>query len=444
MKTKPIVAIIGRPNVGKSTLFNALAKKNIAIVHDLPGVTRDRNYIDVTLDAVSFTLVDTGGFDPGVEDAMGRLVQEHARVAVEEADLIIFLMDGKDGLMYGDEEIARILQRSQKPVLYTINKVESRVDEINIADFYKLGIEPLFSISAKNRLGISDLMDAVCKSIPESQEDTSSQDETVVSIIGRPNVGKSSFINKLLGYERLMVSSMAGTTRDPVDSLFRFNNKTIRFIDTAGIRKKSTISYSLEKYCVFQALKSINRSSICMLMLDASQGVTTQDAKLAAQIYDRNRACILVINKWDLIEKDNKTHDAFTKQVQSELAFIDFAPVVTVSALTGLRVRKILEIIIEIARVYEKRVSTPELNRGLKEIYDTNPPPRGKSSKTNIYYAAQVDTGPPMFKLFTNNIDAFPDNYRRYLERSIREKFALQGVPICLHIRQRDKKTKKN
>ena len=443
MKAKPIVAIIGRPNVGKSTLFNALAKKNIAIVHDLPGVTRDRNYIDVTHDEFSFTLIDTGGFDPGTDDAMGRLVQEHARVAVEEADLIIFLMDGKEGLMYGDEEIALILQRSKKPVLYAVNKVESLADETNLAEFYRLGIEPLLSVSAKYRQGITDLMHEVSTRIPEAQADESSQDEIVVSIIGRPNVGKSSFINKLLGYERLMVSAAAGTTRDPVDSLFRFNNQSIRFIDTAGIRKKSTISYSLEKYCVVQALKSINRSSICMLMLDASQGVTTQDAKLAAQIYDRNRACILVINKWDLLEKDNKTHDAFTKQVQSELAFIDFAPVVTVSALTGLRVRKILEIIIEIGRVYEKRVSTPELNRGLKEIFNTNPPPRGRSSKTNIYYATQVETKPPAFKLFTNNVEAFPDNYRRYLERSIREQFDFQGVPICLYITQRDKKPKK-
>jgi GTP-binding protein len=434
---KPVVAIIGRPNVGKSTLFNAMARKNIAIVHDLPGVTRDRNYADVKWDESTFTLVDTGGFGLDTKDDLSDLVQVHAQIAVEEADLIIFLMDGREGLLNGDLEIAQILRKAMKPVLYAVNKVENRKIEENITDFYRLGADTIIPVSAKNKLRISDLLDEVCKLIPRYQGKEFSKDETVVSIIGRPNVGKSSLINKILGYERLMVCHEAGTTRDPVDSLIQYNKKIIRFIDTAGIRRKSRIGYNLEKYCVFRAMKSINRSSVCILMVDASEGVASQDAKLAAQINDRNRVCILVINKWDLIEKDGKKHDEFIKQVRSDLAFIDFAPIVAVSALTGQRVRKILDIIDEIGSIYEKRVPTSEFNRELKAIYDRKPPPRGRRGMTKIYYAAQVGAGPPTFKLFTNNPEAFRPNYIRYLERAIRERFGFDGCPICLQIAER-------
>ena len=438
----PVVAIIGRPNVGKSTLFNVIARKNIAIVHDMPGVTRDRNYVDIRLDKNTFTLVDTGGFDPVTEDDLSHLVQEHAQIAVEEADLIIFLMDGREGLLAEDLEITRIIQKAEKPVLYVVNKVENRQTKENITDYYRLGVDTVISISAKNKQGIKDLLDEVCREIPQYQAEEFSKDETVVSIIGRPNVGKSSLINKILGYKRLLVSERAGTTRDPVDSLIRYNNRTMRFIDTAGIRKKSHRGYNLEKYSVFKALRSINRSSVCILMIDASQGVTSQDAKLAAEICERSRACILVINKWDLIVKGNKTHAAFIGQVRADLAFMDFAPIVAVSALTGHRVRKILDIIEGIGITYEKRVPTATFNRELKAIYDRHPPPRGRGSITRIYYATQVNTGPPTFKVFTNKPRTFPPHYRKYLERSIRERFGFEGAPICLQITERDKKSK--
>ncbi len=439
---RPIVAVVGRPNVGKSTLFNAIARKNIAIVHDLPGVTRDRNYTDVAWDTYLFTLVDTGGFDPGLEDDLAPLVKEQVHIAVEESDLIIFLMDGRQGLQHGDYEIARILSKTDKSVLYVVNKVESDAIRENVTDYYRLGVDKILTVSAKNRQGITDLMDEICMLIPESTPEVFSENETVVAIIGRPNVGKSSLINRIIGQRRLAVSQKAGTTRDPVDSLMRYHSHTIRFIDTAGIRKKSRIDFSLEKYCVFKALKSIIRSEICILVIDAAQGVTVQDAKLAAEIYDRNRACILAINKWDLIEKNTKTYDAFIQQVQSELAFIDFAPIVTISALTGQRVRKIMDIICNIGNSYIKRVDTPALNKALKAIYERHPPPRGRGTIPRIYYAAQVDTAPPTFKLFTNKPSSFPPHYRKYLERAIREKFDFHGAPICLRIIQRKSTTK--
>jgi GTP-binding protein len=442
MKTRPVVAIVGRPNVGKSTLFNTLAKKNIAIVDDLAGVTRDRNYVDILWDAYAFTLVDTGGFDPDLDDELALLVQEHARLAVEEADIIIFLMDGKQGLLHNDIEITRILQKSGKPVIYAVNKVEKTVDEQNSVDFYRLGVDQVVPISAKNRLGINDLMTAVCAYAAPGQESAEITDETIVSIIGRPNVGKSSLVNKLVGYNKHMVSSIAGTTRDPVDTIIKYNQKTIRFIDTAGIRKKSRMSYSLEKYTALQALRSINRSSICILMLDAAQGVTTQDAKLAAEIYDRRRACIILINKWDLIEKETKTHEAYVNNVRAELSFIDFAPIITVSAATGLRVRKLFEMIETLGAGYSRRVPTSAVNRGIEQIYEQNPPPRGPSHRTRIYYSSQVSTAPPTFKIFTNHTEAFQPSYLRYFERAVRERFGFEGLPIRIEIAARAKKEK--
>jgi GTP-binding protein len=442
MKTRPVVAIVGRPNVGKSTLFNTLAKKNIAIVDDLAGVTRDRNYVDILWNEYALTLVDTGGFDPDVDDELALLAQEHARLAVEEADIIIFLMDGKQGLLHNDIEITRILQKSGKPVIYAVNKVEKTVDEQNSVDFYRLGVEQVVPVSAKNRLGIQDLMTAVCAYAVPGQEPAEIADETIVSIIGRPNVGKSSLVNKLVGYNKHMVSSIAGTTRDPVDTIIKYNQKAIRFIDTAGIRKKSRMSYSLEKYTALQALRSINRSSICILMLDAAQGVTTQDAKLAAEIYDRKRACIILINKWDLIEKETKTHEAYVNKVRAELSFIDFAPIITVSAVTGLRVRKLFDLIEALGAGYSRRVATSEVNRGIEQIYEQNPPPRGPSHRTRIYYASQVATAPPTFKIFTNHTEAFQPSYLRYFERAVRERFGFEGLPIRIEIAARAKKEK--
>jgi len=442
MNARAVVAIVGRPNVGKSTLFNTLARRNIAIVHDLPGVTRDRNYIDILWDEYAFTLVDTGGFDTSIDDELSQLTQEQARIAVEEADIIIFLMDGKEGLQHSDIEITRLLQKSQKPVVYAVNKAEKQVDEAGSVDFYRLGVDRIFPISAKNKLGISELMASVCAYAIPGQTVGAREQETVISIIGRPNVGKSSLVNKLLGYNKHMVSSIAGTTRDPIDTMITYNRKILRFIDTAGIRKKSRISFGLEKYTAFQSLRSINRSSICILMLDASQGVTTQDMKLAAEIYDRKRSCIILVNKWDLVEKETKTHEAFVEKVRADLPFIDFAPIMTASAVTGLRVRKLFELIEKLGEGYARRIATSEVNRGIEQIYSQNPPPRGRTTRTRIYYASQIETAPPTFKIFTNHPDAFQPAYLRYFERALRERFGFEGIPVCLDISERTKKEK--
>jgi GTPase len=439
---KPVVAIIGRPNVGKSTLFNALARKNIAVIDDQPGVTRDRNYIDVVWEDRRFTLVDTGGFDPGIDDEMSELVTEHAKMAVSEADCIIFLMDGMAGLTHGDVDIARILQKSNKPVIYAVNKMEGRQARENLTDYYRIGIDAVISIAARHKEGLWELMEEVCRRIAPCAPDADGDDETVVSIIGRPNAGKSSLINKLIGKNRFVVSSIAGTTRDAVDTDIRFKNRTIRFIDTAGIRKKSRIGYALEKYCAFQAFQSVSRSSICMLLIDAAQGVSTQDAKLADIICERNRACIVVLNKWDLIEKDTRTMNEFIKNVRDKLAFLDYAPVMVVSAKTGVRVRTLLDTICLLHDRYRIRVATAELNRALQDITASKPPPKG-ATRTKFFYATQVSSGPPVFKIFTNNPHSIPRHYNRYLERRFREQFGFEGVPVELQFAHKSKDGKR-
>jgi GTP-binding protein len=437
---KPIIAIVGRPNVGKSTLFNAIARRRKAIIDDMPGVTRDRNYTDVERDGKAFILVDTGGFDIDSKSDMARLIREQAQMAVEEADAIIFLMDGREGLQPTDIEITRMLQQTSKPVFYTINKVESAALEQDATEFYQLGVEPLYTISAKNRTGIGDLIDEVIASIPEVMVKEAADAETVISVIGRPNVGKSSFVNKILGYERLLVSDQPGTTRDAIDTVFRYKNKSIRIIDTAGIRRKSRVSLRVEQYCIMKALNSIRRSAICLLLIDAAQGVTDQDQKLAAEIYEMKRACIVVINKWDLIAKDNKTHETYLRTVYEKLPFLDFAPSLCVSALTGLRVRKVLDLLAEVERTYEQNVSTGEFNRMLKSVIERNPMPRFRGKNIKIYYGTQVGTAPPSFVLFTNAPKEIPEHYQRYLEREIRAQFDFAGTPIRLTFKDRPKR----
>jgi GTP-binding protein len=436
----PVVAIIGRPNVGKSTLFNAIARRNLAIVHDLSGVTRDRNYTDITLDSHSFTLIDTGGFDPAGEDDFARLVREQAIFAIDESDLIIFLMDGTDGLMHSDLDIARQLQRSGKPVLYVVNKVEGRAIEEGLPDFYRIGADTIYAVSAKHKNGMREFLDALVGRLPENEPDEQAENEIVCSIIGRPNVGKSSLINRLIGQERFMVSATAGTTRDPVDTVMKYHAQAIRFIDTAGIRRKSSMGYKLERFCDLMALKSINRSALCILMIDATEGVTTHDARLAAQIYDRRRACIVAVNKWDLMEKQDKSYEHFIRDVREKLAFIDFAPVIALSALTGQRVRKILDMILDIGQRYTVRISTPEVNRAIEEICAHHAPPGSGNKRTKIYYVTQFATAPPVFKIFTNNPKGFTKPYIKYLERSLRDRFGMNSIPLCIQVSGRDTK----
>jgi GTP-binding protein len=438
---KPIIAIVGRPNVGKSTLFNAIARRRKAITDDMPGVTRDRNYISAEWNGRAFILVDTGGFEITADSNIARLIREQTQMAIEEADAIIFLMDGREGLQPTDIDIARMLQQTSKPVFYTINKVESAAIERNTAEFYQLGVEPLHTISAKNRTGISDLIEKVLASTREALPAMEAVDtETVISVIGRPNVGKSSFVNKLLGYERLLVSDQPGTTRDAIDTVFRYKNKNIRIIDTAGIRRKSRVSLRVEQYCIMEALNAIRRSSICLFLLDAVQGVTDQDQKLAAEIYEMKRACIVVVNKWDLIAKDHKTYDNYIRAVFNHIPFLDFAPALCVSALTGLRVRKVLDLLEAVEKTYNQNVSTGEFNRVLTSIIARNPMPRYRGKNIKVYYGTQVGVAPPTFVLFTNAPQQIPEHYQRYLEREIRAQFDFAGTPIRLLFRERPKR----
>ena len=433
----PVVAIVGRPNVGKSTLFNAIARRNVAIIDDQPGVTRDRNYLDVTREGRSFTLVDTGGFDPGIDDGMSELVRQQARFAVEEADLVVFVMDVRQGLLPGDEEIARILQQARKPIIYAINKVEGREAEEGLYDFYRLGVDALVAVSAKHRENLSEIIYAIVDHLPPATAEPSRADEIVTSIVGRPNVGKSSIVNRLTGQERLVVSEVAGTTRDPVDTVVRYNGRKLRFIDTAGLRRKSRIGYTLEKYTAYQSLRSISRSQVSVLVIDATAGITAQDAKIASQIHERHRAPVIIANKWDLVAKDDKTHDAFVRQLRQTLNFIDYAPVLVVSAKTGVRVRQLLEVIADSGTRYHNRISTADLNRALEQIIDRKPPPRGPGRATKIFYATQVAAAPPVIKIFTNYPKSFTPAYQRYLERTLRDHFAFDGIPLCLQIVQR-------
>jgi GTPase len=437
---KSIVAIVGRPNVGKSTLFNAIARRRKAIIDDMPGVTRDRNYADVERDGKAFILVDTGGFDIGSDTAMAKLIKEQAQLAIEEADAIIFLLDGREGLHPTDVDITRMLQKTRKPVFYTVNKVESEALERNAAEFYQLGVEPLYTISAKNKIGVADLLGEIMSCLAPVKIAEEQERETVVSVIGRPNVGKSSFINRILGYERLLVSDQAGTTRDAIDTVFRYKNRSMRIIDTAGIRRKSRISMRVEKYCIMEALHTIRRSSICLLLIDAAQGVTDQDQKLASEIYALHRACILVINKWDLIEKDNKSYDNFIASVYDQLPFLDFAPALCVSALTGLRVRKVLDAITDVERVYEQTVNTAEFNRFLKAAAARNPLPRKGGRSIKIYYGTQNGVKPPTFVFFSNAPGEIPAHYMRYMERAIRDRFDFTGSPIRIDFKARPKR----
>ncbi len=437
-RIKPIIAIVGRPNVGKSTLFNAIARRRKAIIDDMPGVTRDRNYTTVDWNGRAFILVDTGGFEIDAGSDIARLIREQTQMAIEEADAIIFLMDGREGIQPTDCDITRMLQKTSKPVFYTINKVESAAIEQNAVEFYQLGVARLYTISAKNRTGINDLIEDVITSTQEAPPVMEDSDaETVISVIGRPNVGKSSFVNKILGYERLLVSDQPGTTRDAIDTVFRYKNKNIRIIDTAGIRRKSRVSQRVEQYCIMEALNAIRRSTLCLFLIDAVHGVTDQDQKLAAEIYEMKRACVVVVNKWDLIVKDTTTHDNYVRAVYNRLPFLDFAPVICVSARTGLRVRNVLDLVERVEKTYKQTVGTGEFNRVLKSIIARNPMPRYRGKNIKLYYGTQVGIAPPSFVLFTNAPKQIPEHYQRYLERGIREQFDFSGTPIRLLFKER-------
>ena len=435
---KPVIAIIGRPNVGKSTLFNRLVRKKKAIVIDEPGATRDRNYADAVWEGKSFVLIDTGGFEPASEEKILIQMREQTTLAMEEADAIIFLLDGRGGLTPADRDIAAILRQVKKPVFFTVNKVDGPKQEHSAVEFYELGVDHLYPISAQHGEGIYELMDAVAETLPG---DAISHDEDAaplrIAVIGKPNVGKSSLVNRILGLERTIVNPLPGTTRDAIDTPFEYEGMKYVLIDTAGIRRKSRISLVLEKYSVVQALKTIDRCDIALILIDAVEGMTDQDVKIAGLAYEEGKACIIVVNKWDAVEKDNWTVGRYVMDMKDKSKFLDFAPIIFVSALTGQRVMKIFNIVQEVYQEYTKRIGTGEFNRVCRAIIDRNPPPRTSFRANTFVYMTQVSVKPPTFVFFVRDAQGVHFSYQRFLANQIRESFGFHHVPIRLFFKNK-------
>jgi GTP-binding protein len=435
---KPVVAIVGRPNVGKSTLFNRLYGRRKAIVDDMPGVTRDRNYADVDRFDVPFTLIDTGGFEPVSSDRLLQQMREQSRLAMEEADVILFVMDAREGLTPADREVVDMLRRVEKPVFYLANKVESEKQLADLGDFYSLGIERIFPISAEHNRGVDDLMEEVLTTFPATGAAKEDDNVTRIAVVGRPNVGKSSLVNRLLGYERVVANPTAGTTRDSVDTMFNCNRKRYLLIDTAGIRRKGRISLQVETYSVVDALRSIERADVALILLNAEEGVVEHDAKIAGYAYEAGKACIFIVNKWDTLNKDNSTTGKFVDRIRTEFKYLSFAPIVFVSALTGQRTGKIMSEVEKVMAQYSKRVSTSELNKVLREAVEHHHPPLAGGKRVKFYYASQVGTKPPSFVFFTNSNEGIHFSYERYLSNMLRQAFDFSGAPLRLMFRGRE------
>jgi GTP-binding protein len=436
---KLVIAIVGRPNVGKSTLFNRIARGKKAIVWNEPGVTRDRNYADVEWDESTFTLIDTGGFEPVSKDRIFIQMREQCELAMEEANVVLFVMDGKEGLIPSDKEIADILRRQKKPVFYIVNKIDGSKDEEKVFEFYGLGVEPIHSISAEHRYGVDGLMDEVIKVLPGSTEEKWDRDAAKVAVVGRPNVGKSSLINRLLGYKRMIVDEAPGTTRDAIDTLFERDGKRYVLIDTAGIRRKSRISLRLEKYSIVEALRTIDRSDVALLLLDSKEGVTDQDARIGGFIHEKGKGCILVVNKWDLVEKDSQTMGQYEREVREDLKYLTYAPILFISALTGQRIKKVLDVIDHVAEQTKKRIPTSPLNKYFGDWIEKLPPGLYKNRRVKLNFITQVSTAPPTFVIYTNFPGGIHFSYERYLLNQMRETFGFEGVPIRLYFRKKGK-----
>lgn len=427
---KQVVAIVGRPNVGKSTLFNKLIGDRLSIVKNEPGVTRDRLYRETEWSGREFILVDTGGLEPRTDDFMMNKIKEQAQVAIDEADVVIFLVDGKAGITALDEDVTNILRKKDKKVVVAVNKIDNYIKEAeNILEFYSLGFEDVVGISAEHKINLGDLLDTVTGKFAEKKEQER-EEGLKIAVLGRPNAGKSSLVNKLLNEERSIVSDIAGTTRDAIDSSLKYKEETYTLIDTAGIRRKSKVEDAIEYYSVLRAIKSIKRADVCVLMLDATELLTEQDKRVAGLIYEERKPIIIAVNKWDLIEKDNTSVKKFTELVKAELPFLSYAPVVTISALTGKRTVNILEQAKFIAGEYHKKITTGLLNQVLAEMIAQNPVPTRKGRAVKINYATQVSQAPPKFVFFSNNPELVHFSYQRYIENKLREYFGFEGCPI--------------
>ncbi len=434
---KPIVAVVGRPNVGKSTFFNQIVGKRISIVDDQPGVTRDRIYADTEWLNRKFTLVDTGGLDPESDDELLVQMRRQVEIAIDTADVIVFLVDGQVGVTPADHQIANLLRKTRKPVVLAVNKIDNFEDESMVADFFSLGLSEPIGISATHKRGIGDLLDKVVKYLPEKGIDEEEDQVIKIAVVGRPNVGKSSLVNRILGEERVIVSDIPGTTRDAIDTPFEADGKEYLIIDTAGIRRKSRINESLERYSVLRALAAIRRSDVVLMMLDATQPVAEQDAKIANLAIEEGKATVIVVNKWDLIEKDTYTMEEYKNRILQKLGFIAYAPMVFISAKTGQRTNRILELVDEVYSRYTMRVATGVLNDCISDATAVVAPPSEKGRMLRIYYATQVSVKPPTFVLFVNDPQLMKESYQRYLENYLRKTFDLMGTPIRLLVRQR-------
>lgn len=436
---RPIVAIVGRPNVGKSTLFNRLLGRRKAIVDDMPGVTRDRNYASVDRFEVPFTLIDTGGFEPVSPELLLQQMRTQSQLAMDEADVVIFLMDGRAGLTVADREVAAMLRQMKKPVFYVVNKVDGEKVEALSAEFYELGIDNFYTVSAAHNHGINDLMDEIIAVFPKDSLTTEDDDLTRIAVVGRPNVGKSSLVNRLLGFERSVANPVAGTTRDSIDTLFTCNKKRYLLIDTAGIRRKGKVSLKIETYSVVDALRSIEKADVVLIVINAEEGVTEQDTKIAGYAYEAGRSCLFVVNKWDTVEKDNSSMGKFIEKIRMEFKYLAFAPIVFVSAASGQRTGKIIAEVDALMEQYSKRVSTADLNHVFKEAVESHHAPLSSGRRVKFYYATQVAVKPPSFVIFTNQPEGIHFSYERYLTNKIREAFGFTGITIKLMFRGREK-----
>ncbi|MDK2984631.1 MAG: GTPase [Clostridia bacterium] len=436
---KPIIAIVGRPNVGKSTLFNRITGGRVAIVDDLPGVTRDRLYRDASWCEHQFTVVDTGGIEfAGKSDKIIEQVKNQADLAIEEADLILFVVDGRQGITPADEDVAEIIRKTNKPVILVVNKIENFDNPSNVYEFYNLGLGEPIAISAEHGHNIGDLLDRVVEILPDIEEEDL-EDIIKIAVVGRPNVGKSSLVNKILGQERVIVSDIPGTTRDAIDSFLKRDGKQYILIDTAGIRRKARINLPTERYSVIRSLRAVDRSDVVLVLINATEGVTEQDKKIAGYVHEQGKSVIIAVNKWDLIEKDHATMNKFDEEIRHELGFMQYAPTIYISALTGQRVGKIFDLVDFVAEQATYRVATSLLNEVIRDALAYTPPPTEKGKRLKIFYVTQSGTKPPSFVLFVNDKKLLHFSYKRYIENQLRQAFGFEGNPLRIIVRERKK-----
>ena len=439
--SKPIVAIIGKPNVGKSTFFNYLVGSRVSIVEDTPGVTRDRIYADSNWRGRNFTLIDTGGIEPESDDIILKQMREQANLAINMADVIIFLTDLKQGVTAADREIALMLKKSGKPIVLVCNKADNyERDKNDVYEFYNLGLGEPMPISAANAIGIGDVLDAIYEKFPPKENDEDEDDIIKVAVIGKPNVGKSSLINKILGEKRTIVSDIAGTTRDAIDTYFENDEGKYVLIDTAGIRKKNKVNERIEKFSVMRSLLAIERADVCLMMIDALEGVTDQDAKIAGEAHEAGKGVIIVVNKWDAYEKETGTLEKYKKEIYDQLKYLSYAPIIFVSAKTGQRVNKLFDLINHVAEQNSMRISTSVLNQVINEAIAIVQPPTDKGKRLKIFYGTQSSTRPPTFVIFVNSKELFHFSYERYLVNQIRKEFGLEGTPVRIIVREKNEK----